>query len=158
MKSKLFTEELIAPCGMNCGLCSGFLTLKHGLKKKGVMKTECPGCRPRGKHCAFMKKACKFLGEGVYKYCYECADYPCERLKRLDKRYRSHYHMSMIENLDYIKANGINKFLAWQTEKWQCPECKATICCHNGICYNCGSEKLFTLKRRYRWAEDQEKG
>jgi hypothetical protein len=158
MKEKIILDEvLIAPCGMNCGLCSSYLTLKHNLKKSGIMRAECSGCRPRGKNCAFMKKACEFLSSGTYKYCFECSGYPCERLKGLDKRYRSFYHMSMIENLDYIKKNGIIKFLNQQTEEWQCPECGATICCHNGICYNCHSEKLVTLKRRYRWEEDQDK-
>jgi Protein of unknown function (DUF3795) len=157
MKKPLFMEELIAPCGMNCGLCSSYLTLKHNLKKSGIMRAECPGCRPRNKNCAFMKKSCKFLANGIYKYCYECSNYPCERLKGLDKRYRSFYHMSMIENLDYINKNGIKRFLNQQTNRWQCPECGAVISCHNGICYNCRSDKLFTLKRRYRWEEDQNK-
>lgn len=155
MKKPLFTEELIAPCGMNCGLCSSYLTLKYGLKKKGIMRSECPGCRPRGKNCAFLKKSCEYLAKGTYAYCFECDNYPCKRLKSLDKRYSSFYHMSMVENLDYIKKNGINKFLVQQTGKWQCKECEAIICCHNGICYNCSSDKLFTLRRRYRWAEDQ---
>ncbi|MBN1367912.1 MAG: DUF3795 domain-containing protein [Dehalococcoidales bacterium] len=157
MKS-LLAEELIAPCGMNCGLCSSYLTLKYDLKKKGIMRSECPGCRPRNKNCAFMKKACKSLANGLYKYCFECESYPCTRLKSLDKRYRMYYHMSMIENLDYIKENGIKKFLRHQTGKWQCSDCGAIICCHNGICYSCSADKLFTLKRRYRWTEDQDKG
>ena len=157
MNKSLFTEELIAPCGMNCGLCSSYLTLKNGLKKKGVMRAECPGCRPRGKNCAFLKKACEFLANGVYTYCFECEKYPCPRLKGLDKRYRTNYHMSMIENLDYIKENGIKKFLNQQAKKWQCSNCGDIICCHNGVCYRCNSDKLFTLKRRYQWEEDQQK-
>jgi hypothetical protein len=27
-------EKLIAPCGMNCGICSGYLALKHDIKSK----------------------------------------------------------------------------------------------------------------------------
>src|SRR4030042_6052081 len=114
---------LVAPCGMNCGICSAYLAMKYDLKRQGLNKGYCAGCRPRGKNCAFMKKSCEKLGQDLVKYCYECADYPCRRLKQLDKRYRTNYHMSMIENLDYIRENGIEKFLAREEEKWRCPDC-----------------------------------
>jgi len=147
-------EILIAPCGMNCGVCSSYLAMKYDLKSQGIMRTYCPGCRPRGKNCAFMKKRCELLGNGRVKYCYECADFPCQRLKQLDKRYRTNYHMSMIENLEYIKEHGMKMFLEKEAEKWKCPECGAVVCCHNGICYSCGLEKLKNKKKRYRWEDE----
>jgi len=61
--------------------------------------------------------------------------------------------MSMIENLEYIRDNGINKFLEREQEKWRCPECGEVICCHNGVCFNCGLDKLRQKKQRYRWEE-----
>jgi hypothetical protein len=100
-----------------------------------------------------MKKACALLGEGKVNYCFECADFPCRRLKALDKRYRTNYRMSMIENLTYIKEHGIQEFLEKETIKWRCPECGGVICCHNGICYDCGLEKLKAKKKKYRWEE-----
>ena len=126
-------EELIAPCGMNCAVCAGYLARQYDLKSQGIMKGYCVGCRPRGKNCAFMKKRCERLGSGRVKYCYECAEYPCRNLKHLDKRYRTNYRMSMIENLEYIKKHGIETFLKKEEAKWRCPECGAVICCHNGI-------------------------
>jgi uncharacterized OB-fold protein len=48
----------------------------------------------------------------------------------------------MIENLEYIRKEGIEKFLAKEAEKWQCPKCGGVICCHDGICYSCGGVKL----------------
>ena len=62
--------------------------------------------------------------------------------------------MSMIENLEYIKKQGIEPFLEKETEKWKCPECGAVICCHNGICFSCGLEKLKNKKNIYRWEEE----
>ncbi len=149
-------EELIAPCGMNCAICSAYLARQHDLKRQGIMRNYCAGCRPRGKNCAFLKKKCDLLGKGQVKYCYQCPDFPCRTLKHLDKRYRTNYRMSMIENLEYIRENGIEKFLKREEEKWRCPNCGGVICCHNGICFECGLELLKAKKRRYRWEEDNE--
>jgi hypothetical protein len=104
-------EKLIAPCGMNCAVCVSYLAMKNGLKQKDFGKTYCAGCLPRGKNCAFMKKQCDRLGKGLVRFCYECPDFPCRRLITLDKRYRTKYHMSMIDNLEYIKNNGVGSFL-----------------------------------------------
>ncbi len=147
-------STLIAPCGMNCALCSSYLSMKNDLKKQGIMRSYCVGCRPRGKNCAFMKKSCDLLANGLVQYCFECEEFPCRRLKALDKRYRTNYQMSMIENQEYIRDNGMEAFLEKEAKKWRCPECGGVICCHNGICYSCGLEKLKTKKRRYRWTDD----
>ena len=147
--------ELIAPCGMNCGICSGYLAKKYDIRSKGVRMTYCAGCRPRDKQCAFLKKRCETLLNGRVEYCFECESYPCERLRHIDKRYfLSQFRMSMIENLEYIKEYGMEKFLEKEEEKWRCPECGGVICCHNGICFNCGLEKLKKKKNKYRWDDE----
>ncbi len=99
-------EKLIAPCGMNCAICSGYLAYTHKVKSRGIRMPYCAGCRPRDKKCAFLKKKCQLLLNGQIKYCYECQDFPCERLRHIDQRYQTFYRMSLIENLKYIKENG----------------------------------------------------
>ncbi len=145
-------EKLIAPCGMNCVLCVSYLAMKNDLNNKGFQKRYCPGCLPRGKNCTFMKDQCALLRKGLVRFCYECEDFPCNRLKALDKRYSTKYHMSMIENLEFIKEHGIESFLKKEETKWRCPECGSEICCHNGLCMSCD---LDTLRRnkKYRWDE-----
>ena len=135
-------EELIAPCGMNCGVCANYLAMQNDLKKKGFHKSYCTGCRPRGKNCTSMSEHCDLLGKGLISFCYECGDFPCRRLKALDKRYRTFYHMSMIENLVFIKEHGIESFLEKETEKWKCSECGDVISCHNGVCFRCHLDDL----------------
>jgi hypothetical protein len=147
-------ETLIAPCGMNCAVCAGYQAMKNDLKKKGFNKTYCAGCLPRGKNCAFMKKQCARLGNGLVRFCYECPDFPCRRLTTLDKRYRERYHMSMIENLNYIKNQEINAFLEREAARWRCPDCGGVICCHHGLCLNCGLDKL-RQNKKYCWDEDR---
>ncbi len=145
-------EVLIAPCGMNCASCSAYLFKQMDLNKRGFHRTYCPGCIPRGKNCTHMADACQLLGNGLVRFCFECESFPCKRLKALDKRYRTKYHMSMIENLNSIKEDGMKNFLETEEQKWRCPKCGGTICCHNGLCLDCDLE-IFLENRKYRWNE-----
>ena len=149
--SKSLTADLIAPCGMNCALCASNLALKNDLKNKGVKMPYCTGCRARNKKCAFIKKRCSKVLNGEVNYCYECTSFPCDNLKKLDKRYKEQYKMSMIENLRFIKEHGMQSFLAEQAKQWKCPNCGELVSCHNGVCFNCGLEKLRNKKEKYRW-------
>ncbi|MFC1942706.1 DUF3795 domain-containing protein [Chloroflexota bacterium] len=147
-------KELIAPCGMNCEICSGYLASKHDIKSEGIRMPCCAGCRPRDKKCAFLKKRCSLLLGNQVEYCYECESFPCTGLIHIDNRYKTLYRMSMIENLESIKTKGITEFLESEAERWKCPECGAVICCHNGICFNCGLEMLRNKKNQYRWEDE----
>ena len=147
--------ELIAPCGMNCAICSRYLALKNHVRTKGVSIAYCTGCRPRNRNCAFLKKRCPKLSNGEVIFCFECNNFPCARLKTLDARYKARYRMSMIENLSFIKENDIAKFLEEQEKTWKCPKCGEMICCHNGICFNCSLEKLSHKKEKYCWNDEK---
>jgi len=152
-------EKLIAPCGMNCAICSGYLAFTHDVKVEGVKMSYCTGCRPRDKKCAFLKKRCGLLLDGSVRYCFECEQFPCDNLQKIDKRYRKLYHMSMIKNLEFIRGKGVSKLLRAEKKKWTCPKYGGVICCHNGLCFDCELDKLKDVrgpygKRKYRWAED----
>ena len=124
---------LIAPCGMNCGLCIGHLREKR----------PCGGCfkiddKNKPKVCRSCKIVnCDLLAETKSGFCYDCEKYPCTRLKNLDKRYRINYGMSMIDNLEYIKDYGLNKFLRNEEDKWKCKVCGAGLSVHRDFCLNC---------------------
>src|SRR5689334_14278289 len=124
---------LIAPCGMNCGICMAYLRDKN----------KCSGCRETtlGKPVTRLEckiKNCEFFQNTNSRYCFQCKKFPCNRLKHLDKRYRTKYSMSMIENLDNIREFGIRQFLRNEKERWACSECGGTICVHKAFCYSCG--------------------
>ena len=138
MQEKKVTAELIAPCGMNCGICLSFFGYTMEGKKR---KQACVTCRSRSHRCAFLKQQCDKLSTKQIEYCFECADFPCAKLRALDNRYRNKYGMSMIENLNNIKANGIKQFLKSEQERWKCPSCGGIICVHNGTCYSCNQTR-----------------
>lgn len=148
------TEKLIAPCGMNCSLCIAYQFKEKDLNKKGFHKTYCPGCLPRGKNCTHVGDGCELLGKGKVWFCFACEAYPCKMLKSLDKWYRTKYHMSMIENQNYIKVNGVERFLELEEVKWRCLVCGGTICCHNGQCLHCNLDTL-NQNKKYRWNEEE---
>ncbi|MFA5054841.1 MAG: DUF3795 domain-containing protein [Dehalococcoidia bacterium] len=128
---RALNEKLIAPCGMNCGVCMAYLREKN----------RCPGCRGNDTDKPISCVRCKIincetLAKSKSKFCFEC-EKRCARLKQLDKRYRTKYGMSMIENLEFIRDKGMDKFLRWQAEKYKCPKCGGVICVHNKKCYDC---------------------
>ncbi len=125
---------LIAPCGMNCGLCEAYLRVEN----------KCPGCRGDDTNKPITRTNCKIkncsvLKEGKTKFCFKCKKFPCDYLEHLDKRYRSKYNMSIINNLVQIEKLGIRKFIENEKRKWTCSKCGGTICVHKGFCLGCGS-------------------
>ena len=151
MEFSRLRKELIAPCGMNCNVCSNYLALENDTKAKGVKLPYCIGCRLRDKKCSFVKKKCEKLLHNKIDFCYECSEFPCDLIIKLGKRYEERYHMNMVDNLKYIKEHGMEKFLEVEKKKWECSKCGKTICCHNGVCYSCDLEKMKTKKKNYRW-------
>ena len=72
----------------------------------------------------------------------ECSSYPCTRLKNLDKRYRTRYGMSMIENLNMIHTAGIHKIIRNERLKWSCKECGDMLSVHRPACPGCGNIRM----------------
>lgn len=125
---------MMAPCGMDCGVCAAHLREKN----------RCAGClavngRKQG-HCEVCSiKLCAERTSGAT-FCFDCARYPCRRLRQLDLRYRTRYGMSMLENLDRIREMGLDGFMALENTRWVCPSCGGTICVHDRRCYACGTQ------------------
>ncbi|MGZ4924442.1 MAG: DUF3795 domain-containing protein [Halobacteriota archaeon] len=147
--------ELIAPCGINCSVCSRYLAHKYDLRSKGIRVPYCTGCRLRGKKCAFLIKRCDLLTNHKAQFCFECSSFPCRNLERINDRYQKHYRTSLIENLTYIEQHSLAAFAQKENAKWQCAKCGAELCCHNGVCYNCGVNSLQKRKKWYLWEDDQ---
>lgn len=127
-----YERSMIAPCGMNCGTCIAYMRSKN----------KCPGCRNDGKFkskacVSCIIKNCTLLAETESKFCYDCREYPCLRLKQLDKRYRTRYRTSFLDNLIRIKENGIDSFLAFETGRRTCQNCHSSLSVHKDYCLVC---------------------
>jgi hypothetical protein len=132
-KTNTIRTTLIAPCGMNCRLCHAYIRDREA----------CPGCRAddgfKSKACASCRiKNCMNIAKAGVTYCFSCDSFPCDQLNHLDKRYRTKYGMSMIDNLENIRKFGIRHFIRDEEERWTCPECSELICVHKPQCLSCG--------------------
>ncbi len=130
-------EELIAPCGMNCAICSKYLAYVNNLNK-----SQCSGCRPGDKRCTYLFEKCSGInsslkGNANAEFCFECDLYACKEINRMDKRYGISYKMSVKENLEAIRNNGITDFVKDQYKEYHCPKCNGLISIHNKKCFKC---------------------
>ncbi|MBP1762861.1 MAG: hypothetical protein H6Q64_2403 [Firmicutes bacterium] len=127
---------MIAPCGLNCATCLS--------QFKSTI--TCGGCNNNNHHkpeyCSrCIIKNCEKRIINKYKYCFQCDTFPCRRLKQLDKRYSTKYHMSLLVNLNDIKMNGIRNYIKREKGKWICSKCGYLLCVHREYCLNCGEKK-----------------
>jgi len=128
--------RLIAPCGMNCAICYAYIRERN----------RCDGCRGDDTHKQVSCRECSITRCELRKatksgFCYECPKFPCRRLKDLDRRYRTKYGMSMLENLAFIRDNGLDAFAKKERDRWRCSECGGTICVHRWSCPTCGAPR-----------------
>ncbi len=128
----MFTENMVAPCGLDCSLCG------QALKAEG----SCPGCLgPDEGKPAFCRERCSIitcakLKSSGYRFCDECSEFPCDACAERESRYMSQYLMreSPFSNIADIRRLGMDDFLTKQREKWTCKLCGGVICVHTGIC------------------------
>ena len=130
-----FDEKLIAPCGINCGVCLAYLREKN----------KCCGCLSPGtnkpSHCNKCSiKLCIEHDKAAFTYCYECHKFPCARIKSLDKRYVEKYRLGLILNSNLISKYGFEEFIKTENEKWKCKHCGEVQCVHRSSCLKCGKE------------------
>lgn len=123
--------KLFAPCGMNCLVCYKYCHHKR----------PCAGClngdEGKPEHCrkCAMKDCVRERG---LSYCFQCPEYPCRRLRYLEKSYRTRYGASLSENSSRVKELGITAFMTSQQQRYTCPECGGVISLHDRACSECG--------------------
>jgi hypothetical protein len=131
-----FVSSMIAPCGMNCGSCLGYLREKN----------KCYGCRTNSSdkisRVKCIIKNCELLAGTASKFCYDCGKFPCARMKQLDKRYRTKYNTGLIDNLLMVKGEGMESFLDFETKWRTCQSCGSTLSVHRNNCLTCHSEVI----------------
>ncbi|MBM3707014.1 MAG: DUF3795 domain-containing protein [Actinobacteria bacterium] len=107
---------VIGCCGLDCGLCPRYYT---------AGASRCPGCAGidfAGKHpsCSFITCCVKKNG---LEACGQCKDFPCPKFKsnefyqQLKESSSYPSYKKVIPNLNFIKENGIEKFIKEQKKR-----------------------------------------
>ena len=128
-------ENMFAPCGMNCMVC-----YKHCTVCKSVR--PCAGClngdegKPRHCRACAIRDCCREKG---LRYCLECTAFPCRRLNRLEKSYRTRYDASLLSNSRAVLTRGLAVFLENERQKYTCSVCGGIVSLHDGVCGTCGA-------------------
>jgi len=137
--------ELIAPCGMNCALCSKYLAYLNDLSRP-----QCSGCRVRNTPCTYLFEKCTGINQGPTgqaQFCFECEQYPCQAIDRMDKRYRENYSMSVKDNLQVLRESGLDSLIEIQYQEHRCIRCDGLISVHNRKCFKCDTITRLVEKR-----------
>jgi len=106
----------IGVCGLDCGLCPRYYT---------VGASRCPGCV--GPDFFNKHPSCSFITCCVKKknleVCAECSEFPCSKFKsdeeyqQLKESYSYPSSKKVIQNLNFIKNYGIEKFIVQQKKR-----------------------------------------
>jgi hypothetical protein len=115
-------RALTAVCGIDCFNCEFFHTnvdgffakmppeKKAGFEARGMTidKVRCQGCRKSG--CTAIDGKCETLAcatERKVEFCFECSDFPCQRLQPMLQGAERVPHNLKVYNLSVIKNRGI---------------------------------------------------
>jgi hypothetical protein len=113
--------EKIAPCGIDCFNCELYfekitpfwVERMTQMKNMSPENVPCKGCRTE-KRCKFHEGDCdtyNCVAEKGVDFCFECAEFPCNRLQPLREGADIYPHNIKIFNLSKMKSQGIDAWL-----------------------------------------------
>ena len=145
--------KLVGICGIYCGTCPSYLAwqendveqLERRAQRHGISIEEahcngclsnkvmpsCVECRPGFRKCAREHKVT---------WCFECPDFPCQRLRdfrdvHIEDGISHHEHL--IDELQYTKEHGIEAWLEKKEKEGRCPQCGKRLYWFARICPKC---------------------
>ena len=140
-------------CGLYCGTCPFYLAVrKYDMEYLEIMATakgasidelRCDGCLSDrlAVHCRDCRHGFRTCAaEKQVTWCFECDEFPCQRLEAfkavLIVNGISH-HEHVIEDLQYMKQHGIEKWVKKQDRAARCPECGEVLYWFDKKCPDC---------------------
>lgn len=113
-------KQLTSPCGIDCFNCNVYKdNITEQMKsylaatlKKDINDVACKGCRSQG-GCAIYPLPCdtlKCTKEKGVDFCYECAEFPCEKLTPCAEQSEKYPHNIKVYNLCKISKIGLEKW------------------------------------------------
>ena len=130
-------KELLAPCGLYCGVCAVYIADRdNDLKfKESIVKVysplttslddiKCKGCMSENTDKKFVYcQTCGIrncINKKGFKACTECDEFPCRRIKRFPMPVGKKVIMRAIP---FWKKNGTEEYVKEEIKRYHCPEC-----------------------------------
>ncbi len=123
--------NLLAPCGLYCGVCGIFYADKHNdevLKQKLAKaywskpeQIKCDGCLSDNKYI-FCEK-CQIRSCVMVKNvagCHECSDFPCDKIMNYPFPVAKDF---MCKSIPARKDRTDAEWVAWEVSNWTCKKC-----------------------------------
>jgi len=155
-------RKLVGICGLYCGTCPQYLAWQENDTEQlakisqehdiPVEEIRCDGClsdrvisfclecRHGFRQCAKEKKVT---------WCFECPDFPCQRLRDFTKVHIVDgipHHAHVIDDLQYMKEYGVKAWVEKQEEAGRCPRCGKRLYWFTRVCPVCHTQ----IKRNER--------
>jgi hypothetical protein len=146
-------RNLVGICGIYCGACPSYLAPRQNdiaeLEKRAREKNftleeaRCDGC-----HSDNVMPTCVVCQAGFRKcasehgvtWCFECTDFSCQRLEDFKNVHivdGISHHEHLIEELQYLKDNGVEVWLEKVDRENRCPQCGKRLYWHTRDCPDC---------------------
>lgn len=137
--------ELLAPCGLYCGVCAVYIATKDnnekfkerltGVYNIPIEQVHCRGCLSDDvivfcKVCA-IKKCVNSKG---YQGCHQCADFPCEHI---DKFIMPVGKKVIMRAIPQWRELGTERWVEAEEKRYHCPKCKFVLFRGAKKCRNC---------------------
>ena len=132
MKPDELGEWDISVCGLNCARCDVRLAglgdeklrdeIQGGFREELDMiveaeKIRCGGCRgPPEIHWSPDCEMTSCADEKRHRYCFECTEFPCEKLERFSRDGVAH-HERTVDNLKRMRELGLERWIEEQRDR-----------------------------------------
>jgi hypothetical protein len=146
-------RELVGICGIFCGTCPRYLAsrdndveyLEKASRDSGfpIEEIRCDGCLsenvfPTCRDCRHGFREC--AAENKVTWCFQCAQFPCSRLEGFLPSHVVNgvsHHARLIQELQYMKDRGIERWLEQQDRSGRCPRCGKMLYWYARECPSC---------------------
>ena len=152
-------------CGVYCGACHALRATEEGRVEEQAKawgrdpeEVRCHGCKSDvfSGHCrAWGIKSCAV--EREVEFCFECAEYPCDRLIAFRDDEWPH-HSAVTRNLAELERLGLARWLEVQAARWRCPACGHKTSWYDETCPDCGSKVVSSRDEEQTAGKPQDQG
>jgi len=111
----------------------------------------CGGCKSDAVYAGC--RTCEFrdcAAEKGVAHCVDCAEYPCKAYEKWQSAAKLLPHVrESVRNLETIRRDGVDAWLAAQRKRWSCPACGARFSWYQAECAECGralSAETYAMK------------